>query len=128
MKLKTLFVYNAVITFPFGVGLVLWPAFILNLYGVELSPGGSFVAQLLGSALIFVALLCWFTRNSEDSEARRAIVLASFLESTLGCIIVLIAKLSGVINILGWLIVVLYFSIAMGYGYFQFIEQRSSSL
>ena len=107
MKLKTLLIYNAVITFPFGVSLVLVPAFILNLYGVKLSTGGSFVAQLFGSALIFVALLCWFARNSGDSDARRAIVFASFLESILGCIIALIATMSGVTNFLGWLIVVL---------------------
>jgi hypothetical protein len=124
MKLKTLFIYNTVVTFPFGVCLVLVPAFILDLYGVELGLGGSFVARLLGSALIFVALLCWFARDSEDTEARRAIVFASFLESTLGFIIALIATLSGIINLLGWLIVVLYLSIAIGYGYFQFMGEK----
>ncbi len=125
MKLKSIFIYNAVIAFPFGVCLVLIPSLILSIYGIELTPGGSFVAQLFGSVLIFVALLCWFARNSEDSEARQAIVLASFLESTLGFIVALIAKLSGVINILGWSIVVLYFSIAIGFGYFQFIGETT---
>lgn len=127
MKLKTLFIYNIVVAFPFGAGLVVAPVSILTLFGIKLNPGGAFVAQLFGSVLIFVALLCWFARNSEDSEARRAIVLASFLESILGCIIALIAKLSGLTNLLGWLIVALYFSMTVGYGYFWFEGQKSST-
>ncbi len=125
MKLSILFIYNSVITLTFGAGLIIVPGLILNLFSVDLSPGGSFVARLLGSALIFVALLCWFARNAEDSEARQAIILASFLESALGCVVALIATLSGVINVLGWLIVILYFSITIGYGYFQIIGQKS---
>jgi hypothetical protein len=120
MTLKRLFILNAVMTFPFGVGLIFFPRLIIAIYGIELNSGGDFVAQLLGSALIFVALLCWFARNSEDSDARRAIVLASFLESSLGFIIALIAKLSSIINLLGWMIVGLYLFIAIGYGFFYF--------
>ena len=128
MKIKGLFIYNAVITFPFGVCLVLLPELILSIYGIELGQGGAFAARLLGSALIFVALLCWFARNSADSEARQAIVLSSFLESMLGTVIALIAVLTGVTNLLGWMIVVLYLSIAIGYGYFQFAGDRDAEI
>ena len=68
MKLKALFIYNAVITFPFGICLVLLPALILSIYGIELGEGGAFAARLLGSALIFVALLCWFARNQDKGQ------------------------------------------------------------
>jgi len=126
MRLRTLLIYNAAVTFPFGIGLVAAPTSLISLYGATLSPAGAVVAQLFGSALIFVGLLCWFARKASESEALRAIVLASFLESTLGFIVALLAQLSGVLNVLGWSNVALYLSLALGYGYFQLVKKSLS--
>jgi hypothetical protein len=117
MTLKKLLIYNVIVTIPFGAGLVLIPKILLSLFGLTLDPGGSAIARLFGSALIFVGLLCWFARNAGESQARRAIVLASFLECSLGCIIALLIQLSGILNALGWAIVLLYLSLALWYGY-----------
>ena len=127
MTLKMLFVYNVVVTLPFGVALVLAPVPLISLYGVALGREQSVVAQLFGSALVFVGLLCWFARNSQESEARRAIVLASFLECSLGFVIALLAQVSGKLNPLGWSNVFLYLSFSVGYGYFHFVRRREES-
>ncbi len=118
MKLKTLLIFNSIVAFLFGGCLVLIPKMLIALYGVELNSGGAVIAQLFGSALVFVGLLCWLARNAESSGTLHAIVTASFFESILGFVIALIAQISGVFNILGWATVILYFSLSLGYGYF----------
>ncbi len=125
MKLRTLFIFNSIVSFLFGSALVVVPKTLISLYGVTLTSGGAVIAQLFGSALIFVGLLCWLARNAESSEALQAIVLASFLESILGFVIALMAQVAGVFNILGWAAVGLYLCLAAGYGYFQLSRQPS---
>ena len=51
--------------------------------------------------------------------ARRAIVRALFFGDAIGFILSLIAQLGGVVNNLGWLTVVIYLVLAVGFGYFH---------
>jgi ABC-type multidrug transport system permease subunit len=63
-------------------------------------------------------MLTWFARNSQESEARWAIILALFAYDAVGFVVSLIAVIAGVLNPLGWLIVALYLLLALGFGYF----------
>jgi hypothetical protein len=65
-------------------------------------------------------MLSWFSRNSKESDARRAIILALFVYDAVGVVITLIAILSGALNPLAWLIVALYLFFALGFGYYLF--------
>jgi hypothetical protein len=63
-------------------------------------------------------LLTWFARNSQESDARWAIVLALFVYDAIGAIVTLVATICGALNPLAWMIVVLYLLLAVGFGYF----------
>ena len=120
MRLSTLFIIYAIISAIFGLALVFVPKTSLALYGIQPNPGGLTVVRLFGAALLEFALLSWFVRNTEVSEARRAIIFAIFIGEVIGFVVVLIGQLSGVVNALGWSTVAVYLLLALGFGYFQF--------
>ncbi len=122
MKLKTLFIFNAIATILFGIGSVLFPQPLVNLFGSTLNPAGALMMQYGGVWLIGIGLLAWFARDSAPSEARKAIVLAFLICYSIAFVVALIAQLNNVLNVFGWGTVVLNLVLAIGYGYFQFVK------
>ena len=122
MKLKSLFVFNAITAIIFGVISVLTPQALVSLFGATLNPAGMLMMQYGGAWLIGIGLLAWFARNAADSEARRAIVLAYLICYGIAFIVALLAQLDAVLNSLGWGTVALNLLLAVGYGYFQFAK------
>ena len=126
MKLKSLFIFNAVVSLLFGLAFVLLPVQALSLYGVTVDAPLKYVGQLYGSALLVFGLVTWLARDAGDSAARSAFILGMFVGSLVGFIISLINQLGGVANALGWLTVVIYLLFTVGYGYFQFLKPGDS--
>ncbi len=122
MKLSTLLIINAVVAALFGIAFVLIPGQIVSLYGVEATATLNYAGQLLGAAFVGFAVLTWSARNSNDSAARRAIVLALFIGYATGFAVALIGQLNNVVGALGWSTVAIYLLLALGYGYFQFAK------
>lgn len=126
MKLKTLFIINAVISLLFGLSFVLGPETLMSYYDITLTTGGIVIARLFGAALIGYAVLSWFAKAAGDSEARQAIVLSLFIGDTVGFIVALIAQLTGAVNTLGWSTVIIYLLLALGFAYFHFMKPKGS--
>ncbi len=126
MKIRNLFVLNAVLAFGFGVGFVLLPGTMLDLYGMAQSPSANLAGQLFGVELIAVGLLCWFVRDVQDAGALRGITLALLIADVVGLIVVLIGTLSGVMSAMGWSGVAIYLVLAAGYAYFRFVKLSAS--
>lgn len=118
MKLKTLLIIKAIVCLCFGIPILLVPHFIYSIFGASLADGGAFAAREYGAAMIGILMLTWFARNSEASDTRWAIVLALCVYDAIGFVVSLIYVLSGILNSLGWLVVVLYLFLALGFGYF----------
>lgn len=127
MKLKTLFIINAVVCLLFGLAFVLAPVQTIGMYGDD-SVGGQFkyVGQLFGSALLAFGLISWFARNSAESNARSAIILSFAIGDLIGFVIALISQLGGAVNALNWSTVTIYLLLALGFGYFQFLKPGDS--
>jgi hypothetical protein len=127
MKLKTLLIIKAIVCLCLGIPILLVPHFIYSIFGASLTDGGAFAAREYGAAMIGILMLTWFARNSPESETRWAIILALLVYDALGFVVTLIAILSGALNPLAWLIVVLYLLLALGFGYFL-IQKRNPIL
>ena len=125
MKLHTVMVINAIAGVAFGLGFILAPAQTLSLYGHAPTAILSYMAQLLGAALLTFGLLTWVARNSRDSDARRAILLALAVGYAIGFVLALIAQIRGVENVLGWSTVATYLLLALAFGYFRFTKPTS---
>ncbi|MBP1668494.1 MAG: hypothetical protein H6Q21_860 [Bacteroidetes bacterium] len=126
MKLKTMLIIKALVCLCLGIPILLVPDFIYSIFGATLAAGGVFAAREYGASMMGNLMLTWFARNSQESESRWAIVLALFVYDAIGFIVAMIAVLSGAVNSLGWLIVVLYLFLALGFGYFLLPRRKPS--
>lgn len=120
MGLKTLFVITSVIAFLFGILFVIIPTPIYSLYSVESNPILNYMGELFGASLIAFGLLAWQSTNLTDSKALKVITLAFFISDLIGFIVALVGQLDGIVNALGWLTVVIYLFLAIGFGYYRF--------
>jgi hypothetical protein len=84
MKLNTFMTIAAIVAFVFGLGFILVPVTVMNMYGVTLDESGQFLGRYLGSSFIGIACLAWMARNAAASETRRAVLMALFVTSVLG--------------------------------------------
>jgi len=127
MNLKNLFILNAIVAIIFGIAFVLAPAWTASLYGVDVvSDALKYMAQLFGGCLVMIAVLTWMAKDADASDARGAIVLALIVGNTIGLIVALINQLANVVGGLGWLTVVVYLVLALGYAYFQFLKKPAA--
>jgi uncharacterized membrane protein len=125
MKFNTFMVIYAVVSTVFGLAFVFTPGLILPIYGVEPDAALRLIGQLFGAVLISLALLAWLVRNLRDSETQHVVILALLVGEALGFILALIGQLNGVLNALGWSIVVVYLFFALGLVYLQFSKSAS---
>ena len=126
MNLRTLFTINVPISAFFGATCLLTPNWLLSLYGTELTPAGTFMTQLAGAAYLGFGALAFLARSSDSKEFRLALATGLFIQDLIGTIISIIGQLSGLFNPLGWSTVAVYLVLALGYGYFRFLNPEAS--
>jgi hypothetical protein len=124
MKLKTLMIIKAIVCLCLGIPILIVPNLIYSIFGASLTLGGVFAAREYGASMMGNLMLTWFARNSQESEARWAIILALFVYDAFGFFVTLLAIISGALNPLAWMIVVLYLFLALGFGYFLIPKRK----
>ena len=118
MSFKNLMIIKAIVCLAFGILLLAIPDMLISIFGATLGGGGMFTAREYGSSLFGNLFLCWFARNAEESDARRAIILALFVYDLIAFIMTAITVISEILNLLGWLIAFVYLFFTLGFGYF----------
>ena len=116
MWYRSLMTIKSIVCLFLGIPILFAPKTLYGLFDAELGTSGSFAAQEYAAAMLGLMLLTWFARNAGPSAARHAIILGLFVYDALGVIITLIAIFVGVMNGLGWLVVVVYLFFAVGFG------------
>ncbi|MDR3419689.1 MAG: hypothetical protein P4L80_00335 [Xanthobacteraceae bacterium] len=116
-NLKRFLAVIAVISVLNGIGLVLTPAVVLATYGIEPSAGAMLGFRLLGLTLIEFGLINWFVRKSHDWTALRGLLIGGTVGYVLGFVVSLWATLTHVMNPAGWVLVVTYAVLLLGYVY-----------
>jgi len=125
MKLSTFLIVKAIVCFVFAVGYIAVPVATGSIYEITLDPDGILMARFFGALLVGIGLILWLCRNA-DWSVLKVITLALFIADTTGFIIALVALLAGVMNSLGWIIVVIWLLLALGLGYFRFLKPGNS--
>jgi len=123
MTFRTLLIIKAVVCLGFGILLLFAPAALFGLLGASLNGSGRFCAREYGAALIGTMLLTWFARNVKASDAKGAILLDLLVYDAIGVVITLAVTISGILNVLGWGIVVVYLFFTAGSGYLLLKEK-----
>jgi hypothetical protein len=125
MKLKTLLIIKAIVCLCFGLSILIVPKFIYSILGATLAAGGVFAAREYGASMMGNLMLTWFARNSQESEARWAMILALCVYDAVGVVVTLIAIICGAVNPMAWSIFVIYLFFALGFGYFLIPKKKS---
>jgi uncharacterized sodium:solute symporter family permease YidK len=123
VSFRTLLVIKAIVCLVFGVYLLVAPASLLGLLGASLGAAGSFTAREYGAAMIGMVLLTWFAKDVRASDARGAILLHLLVYDAIGVVITMSVVTAGVLNALGWGIVVVYAFFTLASGYLLLVER-----
>ncbi len=128
MKLKHLFIINAILALAYAFGELLITKTMLSLYFATETPTPEVLltARYFGWGLLAVGLICAFAANAPASEAKQAIVKALFIADVVGLIVSLMGVFSGTFTALGWSAVVIYLVLAAGFGYFWFVKPETA--
>jgi hypothetical protein len=116
-NLKRFFVVIAVISVLNGLGLLLAPNAVIATYGIAPGAGAELGFRLLGLTLIEFGLINWFVRYSHDWTALRGLLIGGTVGYALGLIVSVWATLGHVMNQAGWVLVVTYGVLLIGYVY-----------
>ena len=118
MNFRNLMIIKALVSLIFGVLMLAIPNMLLAIFGVSLGDGGMFTAREYGAALFGNTCLCWIARDATESIPTKAIVIALFVYDLIGFVMTTITVISGILNPLGWLVVLVYLFFTLGFGYF----------
>jgi ABC-type transport system involved in multi-copper enzyme maturation permease subunit len=121
MKLRNLYLANSIIMLVLALGLILMTSVMVNLFGVNNGAETRTLSQLLGVGLVVSGMITLLAREVTDPMARSAINFSNLIADVLGVVVALNATLTGVFGWFGWLLVVVYLLLALGFGYFQFL-------
>ena len=116
--MNTLFLVYLIAEVIFGVGFLLSPGLMMDPMGVTLDETSTTFARMFGSIIISIPVLLFFVRKSQSTEFRRAVVYCAFTYLLLSTIILLINQLKGLMNPLGWGIVMIHFIFMVWFGYY----------
>ena len=117
MLLRRLLQFNVVISGFFGIAFVFAPTLVLSVYGIDINSSIVFLGQLYGCMQLSFALVIWKSISVTQSDLRRWLVYGLFVGDAAAALLSAWAQMSGVMNISGWFVVLLYSIFAIGYGY-----------
>ncbi len=125
--MNALFLVYLIAEVIFGVGFLLSPGLMMDPMGVTLDETSTTFARLFGSLIISIPVLLFFVRKSQSTEFRRAVVYCAYTYLLLSTIILLVTQLKGLMNPLGWGIVMIYFIFMVWFGYYLINQSKMDS-
>ena len=124
--MNTLFLVYLIVEAIFGIGFLFVPGLMMDPMGVTLDETSATFARLFGSLIISMPVLLFFARKSASSEFKRGVVYCIFTYLLVSTIILLITQLKGLMNPMGWGIVILHFVFMLWFGYYLINQGRTA--
>ena len=107
MKMRTLFIVNAVFQFLFGLGFMFAPAVLLGLFGTQTDTTGITIARVAGGVILSLCIVSWLGKDVEVSAQNTIAWGSVFFAHLQAGIFTLLAILSGTFNALAWSAVIM---------------------
>jgi hypothetical protein len=120
--MKTLFLAYMIVEAIFGIGFLFAPAILMGPMGVTLDATSANFARLLGTLILSIPVLLFFARKSTSTEFKRGVAYSLFTYLLLSTILLFITQLNGLMNGMGWGIVILHLVFMIWFGYYLFIK------
>ena len=125
--MNALFLVYLIVEVIFGIGFLFVPGFMMGPMGVTLDVTSTTFARLFGTLIISIPVLLLFVRKSASTEFRRGVVYCIFTYLLLSTILLLVTQLKGLMNSMGWSIVILHFVFMLWFGYYLINQGKMDS-
>ena len=125
--MNALFLVYLIVEVIFGIGFLFVPGLMMGPMGVTLDETSTTFARLFGSLITSIPVLLYFVRKSTSTEFRRAVVYCAFTYLLLSTIILLITQIKGLMNPLGWGIVMIHFIFMVWFAYYMINPSKMDS-
>jgi hypothetical protein len=107
-----------------GVAFIVAPDQVASIYGLQPSLAVTLMSRLFGGALIAWGAILWSTKNFRDEAAIRAVLISTAIAEVISLLFVIQGTLTGTMNAVGWVAVLIYLFGAAGCGYFLMGQKR----
>jgi hypothetical protein len=109
-----------VVAAVFGLAFLVAPSQLVALYGVTLTPQSEVIGRIAGSVILSFAIVFWAARDGNAAEVMKAAMIGGLVANALDALILLHATVTGLLNGLGWLQVLINGALAAGFWYFTY--------
>lgn len=116
--MNLLFLVYLIVEAIFGIGFLFAPALLMGPMGVSLDETSATFARMFGSLIISIPVLMFFARRSTNSEFKKGVIYSVCVYLFVSTIVLLITQIKGLMNSLGWSIVILHFVFLLWFGYY----------
>jgi hypothetical protein len=120
VKLNSFLMLATVVAAVFGLAFLVAPSALVALYGVTLTPATEVIGRIAGSVILGFAIVFWGARDGNGAETFKAAMMAGLIANGLDALILLHATVTGLLNGLGWLQVLINGALAIGFWYFAY--------
>jgi hypothetical protein len=128
MSSRTFFMIHGAVAIFFAIGFLFIPRVVAHVYGISAGPEAALAFRYFGVALLGVGLIFWLAKDTKDTEARNAILGGAGIANQVGLLVSLYGTTSGVMNALGWSVVIIYAALIAGCLHFDSRLLRSRGL
>lgn len=125
--MNTLFLVYLIVEAIFGIGFLFVPGLLMDPMGLTLDETSTTFARMVGSLIISLPVLLFFARKSASSEFKRGVVYCIFTYLLASTIILLITQIKGLMNAMGWSVVILHLVFLLWFGYFIINQGKMDS-
>ncbi|MEM9070342.1 MAG: hypothetical protein AAGE52_17690 [Myxococcota bacterium] len=101
---RKLAVVQTILTGILGTGCVLIAGLLLDFFGMTNDASGVLLMRAFGAGVLWVAMIHWFTRGTNEVAVARGVCLGNVLEDGLLCVLSTLATLNGTLHWTGWLL------------------------
>ena len=118
--MNSLFMVSMIIEGIFAVGFIAVPGTMMGQFGVTLDVNATVFARLFGSALLGFPVILWYGRRSDKMEFKTGVARGLFIYYLGSAPILLLTQTAGLMNAMGWSVVVLHFIFLVWFGVYAF--------
>ncbi|MCX6332860.1 MAG: hypothetical protein NT092_00970 [Bacteroidia bacterium] len=126
--MNTLFLVSMIVEAIFGIGFIFFPDFVMDPMGVTLDETSRTFARLFGTAILSIPVLLFFARKSANTEFKKGAVYCIFTYYLSSTIILLITQIKGLMNGMGWSIIVLHMVFVLWSGFYMIKPAQRDSV
>jgi hypothetical protein len=126
--MNTLFLVYLIVETIFGIGFLFIPDLVMGPMGVTLDETSTTMARMFGSLLLSIPVLVIFARKSSSTEFKRGVMYCVFIYLLTSTIVLLITQINGLMNNMGWSIVILHLVFMLLFGYYLLKQGKRDSV